>query len=94
LRCWRAWPRLGAPDPEAVVDAAVDGLGVEAARVEALEVGVAGRDGADVFGAVETACLVLASAMQPHGDLLAVVVVGELVVAVPAVPAALLSRLR
>jgi hypothetical protein len=31
---------VGASDPDAVVDAAVDGLGVEAARVEAGEVGV------------------------------------------------------
>jgi hypothetical protein len=39
---------VGASDPEAVVDAAVEGLGVESPRVEAREVGVSGRDGSDL----------------------------------------------
>ena len=36
---------VGSSDPEGVFEVAVDGLGVVAPRVEAGEVGVAGRDG-------------------------------------------------
>ncbi len=44
---------VGASEPEAVVEAAVDAFGVVASAVETTKVGVAGRDGPDVLGAVE-----------------------------------------
>ena len=80
---------VGAAEPEGVVEVAVDGLGVVAARVEPLEVGVAGRDGPEVLGAVELAGGVVVVAVEPDGDGLVAVAVGELVVVVPAVAAVL-----
>ena len=46
---------VGAAEPEGVFEGAVDGFGVVAAPEEPREVGVAGRDGPEVFGAVEPA---------------------------------------
>ena len=80
---------VGAAEPEGVVEVAVDGLGVVAAGVEPFEVGVAGRDGPDVLGAVELPGGVVGVAVEPDGDGLVVVAVGELVVVVPAVLAVL-----
>ena len=48
---------VGASEPEAVVESAVDALGVVASPVEPCEVGVVGRDGPDVLGAVELAAV-------------------------------------
>ena len=50
---------VGAAEPEGVVEGAVDGFGVVAASEEPCEVGVAGRDGPEVLGAVEPAGLVV-----------------------------------
>ena len=60
-------------------------LGVVAAAVEPLEVGVARRDRPDVLGAVELPLRVFVVAVEPDGDRAAAEVVGELVVVVPAV---------
>ena len=69
LRCWRAWPMLWArPSQRVSSRCAVDGLGVVAARVEPFEVGVAGRDGPEVLGAVELAGGVVVVAVEPDGD--------------------------
>jgi hypothetical protein len=82
---------VGASDPEGVVDAAVDGFGVEAAGVEAGEVGVGGRDGPDIFGAVELAGFVASVGVHADGQDSASEVVGEAVVAVPAVTGVLVA---
>ena len=44
---------VGSAQAEGVVEAAVDGLGVGAEREEPIEVGIAGRDGPEVLGAVQ-----------------------------------------
>ena len=66
-------------------------FGVVAAGVEAGEVGVGGRDGPDVLGAVELPGGVVGVAVEPDGDGLAAVAVGEAVVVVPAVLAVLVA---
>src|SRR5439155_102062 len=82
---------VGAPDPEGVFEVAVDGFGVVAPGVEPREVGVGGCDGPDVLGSVETPSRVSRCAVESDGDGLVVVAVGELVVVVPAVLAALVA---
>jgi hypothetical protein len=54
---------VGPAKPQGVVDGAVDALGVVAALVEIGEVRVGGRDGSDVLGPVELACLVVVVAV-------------------------------
>src|SRR5439155_11454911 len=71
---------VGAPDPEGVFEVAVDGFGVVASRVEASEVGVARRDGPDVFGAVELAGCVFGCSVEADGDDLVAVAIREAVV--------------
>jgi hypothetical protein len=44
---------MSAPEPECVLEVAVDGFGVGATREEPFEVRVVGRDGAEVLGTVE-----------------------------------------
>jgi hypothetical protein len=68
---------LGASEPEGVFEVAVDGFGVVAAGVQPGEVRVRRGDGSDVLGAVELSRLVVGIAMQPDGDDLGVVAVGE-----------------
>jgi len=75
------WAR---PSHMGVVEVAVYGFGVVAAGEEAFEVGISGRDGAEVLGPVQLAGRVLLVAVESHGDRRAVVVSGELVVVVPA----------
>src|SRR3954451_22539275 len=75
------WAR---PSHMGVVEVAVYGFGVVAAGEEGVEVGVSGRDGAEVLGPVQLAGRVLLVAVESHGDRRAVVVSGELVVVVPA----------
>lgn len=72
-------------EPKCVVEVTVDGFGVVASRVEAREVGVAGWDGSDVFGAVEAAFLVVVVAVKVDGKHTVAVVDWKLVVVVPAV---------
>jgi hypothetical protein len=55
--------RVGASEPEGVVEVTVDGFGVVASGVEPAEVAVAGRDRSDVLGAVEPATFVLGVAV-------------------------------
>jgi hypothetical protein len=76
-------------EPEGVVEGVVDGFGVVAQREQRGEVGVAWWDGAEVFGAVELSGGIGGGAVEPHGDGGVPVAVGELVVVVPAVGAAL-----
>src|SRR5262249_9396681 len=80
---------VSAAEPHCVVEVTVDGLGVVASREEPFEVGIAGRDGAKVLGAVELARGVLVVAVQSHGDDLMFVASGEAIVVIEAVPAAL-----
>ena len=54
---------VGAAEPEAVVEAAVDALGIVAAPVEAGEVGVFGGDGPNVLGPIEPPLRVLVVAV-------------------------------
>ena len=76
---------VGAAEPEGVVEVAVDGFGVVAARVEAREVGVGWCDGPEVFGAVQFPRGVLFGVVESDGDDPVAVVVGELVVVVPTI---------
>jgi len=78
---------VGSAEPEGVVEVAVDAFGIVASPVEAFEIGVAVRDGAHVFGAVELACAVFVVAVQAHGH--CPKAVGDAVVVVPAVAAGL-----
>ena len=80
---------VGAPEPEGVFEGAVDRFCIVAASEETCEVGVAGRDGPEVFSAVEPAGCVVGGCVQPDRDGAAAVAVGELVVVVPAVSPAL-----
>jgi hypothetical protein len=80
-----------ASEPEAVVESAVDALGVVAAPVEAGEVGVVGGDGSNVFGAIELASNVFVGAVQSEGDDACAALVGELVVVVPTILAGLVA---
>jgi hypothetical protein len=75
----------GAVDEERVLQATVDRLCVGAKDVEFREVLRALGDGAEVLGAVQTAAIVIGVLVVTHGDHLAAVSGGELVVAVPAV---------
>jgi hypothetical protein len=54
---------VGASEPQTVVETAIDALGVVAAPVEAREVGVAGGDGPNIFGAIELASNVFVGAV-------------------------------
>jgi len=76
---------VGASEPEAVVQATVDAFGVVTSPVEPREVGVAGWDGPQVFGAVELTAGVVVAAVQPHRDRAGTEIVGESVVVVSAV---------
>src|SRR5690349_5605601 len=80
-----------ASEPECVLEGAVDAFGVVASGIEPVEVGVSGRDGAYVFRPVEFAPLVFVVAVQAYGDRAAAVVLGEFVVVVPTVAAALVA---
>ncbi|MGZ6976433.1 MAG: hypothetical protein ACXVKQ_21045 [Acidimicrobiia bacterium] len=82
---------VGAAEPEGVVEASVDGFGVVAARVEAREVWVTVRDGTDVLGPVQFPGGVLIGVVEPDGDDPSAVVLGELVVVVPAVSSGLVA---
>ena len=55
-------------EPEAFVEVTVDGFGVVASAVEALEVGIARWDRSDVLGAVEFALSVVVVAVETDGD--------------------------
>jgi hypothetical protein len=75
---------VGAPEPECVVEVAVDRLGVVAAGVKAREVRVGGGDGSDVFGSVQLPCDVVGGAVESDSDDSRSEVLGESVVVVPA----------
>ena len=68
---------VGASEPEGVFEVAVDRLGVVAAWVQPGEVRVGRGDGADVLGAVELPGRVLGVGVEPDGDALGLVTVGE-----------------
>ena len=81
--------RVGSTEVEGVVEGPVDGLGVVALAEQGVEVRVGRRDGSDVLCPVQPAALVLVVAVEADGDLAAV---GEPVVVVPAIEAALVER--
>jgi hypothetical protein len=74
---------VGPPEPEGVVEVAVDGLGVVTSGVEPSEIGICWWDGSDVLGAVEAPSLVFVVGVESDGDGSAVGPVGESVVVVP-----------
>jgi hypothetical protein len=76
---------------ESVVEIAVDRLGIVATWVEPGEVGVRRRDGSEVLSAVEFASSVGVVAVEATGQRAGAVALGELVVVVPAEPAALVA---
>jgi len=76
---------VGASEPQTVIEATVDALGIVTATIQPREVRVAGGDGPDVLGPVELAAGVVVGSMQPDGDGPAAEVVGELIVVVPPV---------
>src|SRR5947208_5846283 len=82
---------VGAAQPEGVIQVAVDALGVIATGVEPGEVGVGGRDDADVLGPVQLAGCVLGGSVEPQRDDAGAEVVGEAIVVVPAVAARLVG---
>jgi hypothetical protein len=57
--------RVRPPKPERVVECTVDRLSVIAPLVQTGEVRIGGRDGPDVFGAVEPALVIVGVAVQP-----------------------------
>ena len=64
---------VGSPEPERVVQVTVDALGVVAAAVQTIEVGIAGWDGAQVLGPVELTSRVVSVTVQADRDGSAVV---------------------
>jgi hypothetical protein len=78
---------VGSSEEQGVLEVPVDGLRVVPARVEASEVGIAGRDGPDVLGSVEAPGLVLIVRMEPDGDGAATHPLRQPVVVVPALVA-------
>src|SRR4051812_33415738 len=82
---------VSTPEPHGVVEVTVDGLGVVTAWEEPFEVGVTRRDGPEVLGPVELAGLVVLVGVETDRDDLVVVASRQLIVVVPAVPAALVS---
>ena len=79
-------------EPKAVVEGAVDALGVVAARVEAFKVGIVSGDGSDILGPVQLPRGVVRSSVETDGDDPAPEGVRESVVVVPAVLAALVPN--
>ncbi len=61
---------VGAAEPKAVVESAVDGFGVVASLVEVLEVGVVGGDGPNVLSPIELPSSIVVVAVQAdaHGS--------------------------
>ena len=59
---------VGSAQPEGVVEMTVDAFGVVPTPVEAVEVGIVGRDWAQVFGSVELALRVVGVAVETNGD--------------------------
>jgi hypothetical protein len=71
---------VSSAEPEGVVEVAVDGLGVVAARVEPGEVRIGGCDHTHVLGPVQLPGHIFRGAVEAHGDDPRAEVVGKPVV--------------
>ena len=80
---------MGSAKPEGVVEVPVDALGIVAPLVERVEVRITGWDLTDVLGPVELALPILVVRVQSNRDDATAKAIGQAVVVVPAVGAAL-----